>query len=422
MSSENSDSQPRWWRRSRDLALHAARESRSSAAEAMFDLDTLQRDLPALMSAHADGLRLRQRAGQGPMSDPTLNDWSQVSTRTEAVMTEFLDLDSQFDREKDYEESEANRYRVAFDEISSRMRALTPQVQQFRNRHEDALLAAHNRTLAIPRALQEAEASLGEAKHSYAQMQTLGLTDSTVADSYGEAAARMEAAKQALARKEWTTAARDADAAKSLAHQVAARLSGLEKQAQEVHNGYLSVRTRRDALQTQADRLPPIMSELRRRYTAGSWQHLDDAPGRVSAAIATVNEGLTRLGAALKANPLDVPKAAALLRQVRAAASDVDSIIRSAVDTLRRLDEVSADPETLLVAVRRKTIDARRFLANLPSEKAQRFTYTFDNIAARTDRLVASTKKPHPDWGQVIEEAKSIEDALDAMIRTARSS
>lgn len=421
MSVQGVEGQPRWWRRNRDLALSAARESRSMAAEVMYELDLLQKDLPALMRAHHDGQASHQRQGRTVSPDTVTREWEQLSERVDPVIAEFLDLDAAYNRDRDYEEHEAAAHQEKFEQVTAKMRQVIPALERFRNAHDDVLQSAHNTTLAAPRILDEAAAFLTQAQQAFAHTKSLGLSDPTVTDTYRQATTKMDEAKAALSRKEWSVAVRLAETAKSLSKDAATRLSALEQQASEVRTGYLSARTRRDALQTQHDRLPPVMSELRRRYTYPSWKHVDDAPKRIDAAMEGVNAGLRSLESALAQDPLDVPAAVLLLRQIRTAASDVDAVLRSATDTLARLDEVSSDPDTLLVQIRRKTVDARRFLAGLPDEKSQRFTYTFDSLATRTERLALLTHERHPDWGSVIAEAAAIEQGLDAMIRTARS-
>jgi hypothetical protein len=229
-----------------------------------------------------------------------------------------------------------------------------------------------------------------------------------------------EDAQRAVAEGRLAAAGTAAESARAAAESVTARAQALPARAADVRRGAASVHTRGEALRTRHERLAPVMSELRRRYTHRAWADVDQAPQRAAAALAEVDGAIVRLDGLLAAPVLDVPAAAALLEQVRGAAARVDAEIRSATDRLARLDAASADPGALLGTVQRELVDARRFLAALPDGRGQRYRSTFDNLARRLQTLETEVRASRPDWGHVIAEARSIEDGLAAMIRTAR--
>ena len=419
--------QGRWWRRGRDESLHAAREAGAQAAEAMYDLDLLYKDLPAIMRAYEQStLGMRAAAASGRSDSNTSRrfwvDWRALSGPVDAAIAAYLDLDASFRREFDYEEAQAASFRDRFDRVAQQMREQKPNVDQFRTHHDDALLAARNDMLAGPRRVLEAEQAQQVAGAAVAAMANSGLVDPVAEQALRSANTDLSVARAALSDQHWAEASVQAAAATATFSRVTERYRSVAERAEKVRSGFRSVSTRREGLYTQHERLAPVMSDLRRRYTYGSWKHVDGAPARIDTAMARVDAGITALGAALRATPLDVPGVEALLADIRTEAAAVQAIWREATDTVERLDAVSADPELLLVAVRRKALDARRFLSALPVEQAHRFAYTFDSLAARTENLAEQAKGAHPDWGQVIAEADAIEAGLDAMLRTVRSS
>ncbi|MFW3172022.1 hypothetical protein, partial [Geodermatophilus sp. CPCC 206100] len=212
-----------------------------------------------------------------------------------------------------------------------------------------------------------------------------------------------------------------AETARAAADAVAARARELPARAADVRRGAASVHTRREALRTRHERLAPVMSELRRRYTHRAWAAVEQAPQQAATALGEVDDVLARLDVLLAAPVLDVPAAAALLERVRGAAGRAEQAIRSATDRLAQLDAASSDPGSVLGAVARELVDARRFLAALPEGRGQRFRSTFDNLARRLDALQGEVRAPRPDWGHVVDEARAISAGLDAMIRTARA-
>jgi chromosome segregation ATPase len=420
MSTFDTGAEPRWWRRSRDLSLRALATAQAAAADAFFDVDSLHKDLPNLMKAHEEVRK--SAAGRGTTPDPAGRDWQTLSDRVDAVIENYLALDGSYSRDRDYEEVEANRLAESFGAITRDLMALKQPLAGFRDRHGAALEGARNQVLQAPRLIETSTTVLRETLAELDRVQAAGLTDPGVVASCREAHTLLEAAKASAERREWLTASREAERAAAIAKDARQRVAAIPEQAKKAREGFTSVRTRREALQTQHDRLGPVMSDLRRRYSYGSWKHIDDAPKRIDTALAIVESGLTELETALKVEPLNVPAATDLLRKVRSAASDVDTILREAQTTVRELDEVSKDPQALVSRVQVKSRDARRFLMGLPKEKADRYAYTFDNLAARTERLAQALRQSNPDWGHAIAEAKSIEIGLDAMVQTARTS
>lgn len=420
MTDQHSTASVRWWRRNRDLALQAVQAAHAAAGEAMLGVDALQRDLPGLVATHQAG-GTEVRTGRGSSPNLVTREWEPLAARINQVMSRYLDVDARYDRDADLDEGTARSLTAQFEAVTAELRALVAPLEQFRARHQDVLAAAHNLTLAAPRTVQEAQAAVQAARRTLDEARQQGLVDPGLDTALTEAAGKLAQAHTLVEQRSWAAAQQAAAAAGSTARAVQTKAARLPEEAAKVRRGFASVRTRREALQTQHDRLAPVMSDLRRRYTYSSWKHIDDAPARIDAALDTVTDGLARLERALAQVPLEVPAATLLLQQIRAAASEVDAILKTATGTVARLDAVAADPERLLVDVRRKTVDARRFLAGLPADRAPRYASTLDSLAARTERLAAAARGSRPDWGAIIAEAEAIEAGLDAMIRTARS-
>lgn len=428
MSSTGEAGQPRWWRRNRDLSVHAARETCAVAAETMYDLDLVYRDLPDALTLHRQSLASRTRAGSSAPSDHATREWDALSAEVDAAMSLFLELDSTFNRNTDYEQPEAERFVSQFEGAAQVMRTLTPKVEAFRDRHSDLLASSRNLALGAPRALELAETTLKRAQAAQSRSRAAGFIDPHADQNLSTGAGLLDEARARLRDKDYAAAQSKAKAAEVSFNDVLGRYAELADQAAKVRTGLSSVQTRLDGLRTQHDRLPPLMSDLRRRYTMNSWKHVEDAPARVEAALEGVEKGIVALQQAVRVTPLDVPAAATLLRQIRDNAAEVDAILRTVTETRNMLDTVAADPSSLLSAIRSKTVHTRRFLDQLPAERAARFKSTFENLATRTENLrkqaevvAQSAKTRHPDYGAVIAEATSIEQGLDAMVRTARS-
>ncbi|RFU19288.1 hypothetical protein [Geodermatophilus marinus] len=413
----------RWWRRGRDAALAQARSeaaaAREAAAAAMLALDAELSGLSEDVAAHEDAGTARVAAQRPPAADPVVQQWQELSTRTDAVIGRYLAALSAADPAQD---DDVVRVRTTRDALGGSARALhevLPLVRDFRARHAGPLGSARGARTLGPRRLAEAEAAVARARAALAAAGE-EVTDPALGRDLDAAVRAAREAGAALAAGRPVTGGAAAERARAGAESVAARAASLPARAADVRRGAASVRTRREALGTRHARLAPVMSELRRRYTHRAWADVERAPERAAAALAEVDDALDRLAGLLAAPPLDVPAAALALEQVRGASARVDQEIASATGRLEELDAVATDPGRLLGGVERDLVDARRFLAALPEGRGERYRSTFDNLARRLRVLETEVRGHRPDWGHVVTEARSIEQGLAAMVRTAR--
>ncbi|GAA4804874.1 hypothetical protein ACFQ0K_00115 [Nocardioides caeni] len=413
-------SAPRWWRRSRDLALRAAREAQADAQQAMVHLESLEVDLVELSAIDAAAAAHRAGLPVTGFTTPLSQDWDRLSVQTGIPALRFYELDAAFDPGVDHEEDVARRFATDLAEVAARLRDQLPQVEQFRARHASALAAAAALRDEVPGLIATVEDLQRTSGRGLADAGSGGLADPAALAAHNRATTLLGQARQSAADRRWAEAHVRATEAREAAENAAERVQDLGGDATRVRNGLLSVRTRRAALATQQGRLPDVMSRLRRGYTLSAWRHVEKADQIVARDLREVDEGLPRLEALLAQRPLDVPAASAVLADVRTSLGEAEQVLRTAIDLLERLDRVSADPGTLLGELRRRLVDARRFVAGLPGNNGARYAFTLDNLAGRTDALASATTGIRPDWGGVLTEAASIEAAIDAMIRTAR--
>lgn len=421
MANQPESSGPRWWRRSRDLALLAARSAHADARQAMVHLESLEVDLTELSAIDAASHAHRAGAERVGFRSPLSDQWDELSVRTGIPALEFYELDAAYDPAADYEEAQARRYTQRLTAVAGRLRELLPEVEAFRQRNAAALDAALALREAVPELVSAAAATLKEAGLALAAAANAGLEDPTAREAHGRSTADLASARTAADERRWvgahdaaTRAGRDARTARDLAR-------SLDERASQVRNGFLSVRTRRDALRNQQPRLDETMSQLRRRYTLPTWQHVEAAPATVASTLRRVDEDLTSLEGLFAARPLVVPAAAELLGSIRVAITGADRELRAAVGLFERLDAISGDPQRMLDDLQRRLVDTRRFVTGRPAAEAARMSPTLDKLAARAEALRQAVAQSRPDWGAVMNESESIRESLDAMIRNARN-
>jgi hypothetical protein len=412
MSEQGSGQQSRWWRRGRDQAQQAARAAHGVAAEAMMTLDAELRDVPTLISAHEDLVAARRHKNR-PVEKTALSlEWAELSSMADEAIGCFLEPLGRFDPKADLEEAQALRFQTEFTHAAHAMTDLVlPRVRQFLARFDTELSAARSLTVSAPHKFNAAVAALNSAQ------QALTSAESSLVAAMEHATA----AEEAMKSRQWTEAGRRSDAASAIAQDVLTRAQAIPQRVQDVKNKVMSLRTRKEALETQHSRLHPLMSQLRREFTYGSWQHIADVPGRAEKDLAVVTEGLAELDRMLAVNPLDVSAIEVRVREVRAAAKAIGEYVEAAQELLHKLKAVAADPEVVLGPVRRNAVDVRRFIDRLSPDARQRYSLPYDGLARRIDALASSTKVVNPDWGKVLEEAEQITMNLDLLVRTARS-
>jgi hypothetical protein len=393
----------------------------------MLELDAALSDLPdavavaeeATEEATARSGRRAQHRASAP--DSLSRDWRDLSAHADAVIGHYLHALSDHDADEVTEPAAARAAVAELTRAAAALREVLAQVLRFRDQYGEVLSDASRARAAAARAVPGARDAVAAARAALAEAAAAGLRDRALDAVLDEAAAAVAAAESELAQRRADAAATDAERARRAAGSVAERARALPGRAADVRRGAASVHTRREALGTRHERLAPVMSELRRRYPLSAWADVERAPQRAAAALAEVDEALAGLDGVLATPVLDVPAAAALLARVRTAAGRVDDEVRAATGRLEQLDAVAADPGALLTEVQHALVDARRFLAGLPEDRARRFRRTFEDLARRLPPLQEAARAERPDVGAVLREATAIEAGLAGLVRTARA-
>ena len=129
---------------------------------------------------------------------------------------------------------------------------------------------------------------------------------------------------------------RRADDVLRKAEGVRAEAERLPEKAAEIDKRLVSLRTRAQAITTRAGKVDPVLSELRRRYSAACWQDLQHVPEQAAQAV---QQAEVKLREAQQARDEQRwADATSRLATVRALLNTTDEAVSAAGDRLQRLD------------------------------------------------------------------------------------
>ncbi|MEU7703238.1 hypothetical protein AB0B81_34100, partial [Streptomyces sp. NPDC039028] len=207
------------------------------------------------------------------------------------------------------------------------------------------------------------------------------------------------------------TVLRDAEA-------VRAEAERLPERAAEIDRRLVSLRTRTEALTTRTGGVEPVLSELRRRFTAPCWQDLQHVPEQAADTLRQAGERLAEAGKARTEQRW--PDATSLLSTVRALLDSTDEAVSAAGDRLRRLEAVAKDPGAEIDRARFAVRDAQRLAMAGRSTPDPRHARPLDEAVARIDRAVAGLEGRHPDYWHFLTELEGVRNTAAHVVGQIR--
>lgn len=112
------------------------------------------------------------------------------------------------------------------------------------------------------------------------------------------------------------------------AEAVRAEAERLPERAAEIDRRLVSLRTRAQALTTRASQVEPVLSELRRRFSAACWQDLQPVPQQAAESVRQAEAKLREARTAREEQRW--PDATSLLSTVRALLNSTDEAVSAA--------------------------------------------------------------------------------------------
>ncbi|MBW1600929.1 hypothetical protein JJV70_02185 [Streptomyces sp. JJ66] len=407
----------RWWGRGGGRAESAraeAQAAKDAAATAFYELDTAQREArisvetitavdasPAGRKVAADFRALGQRIDEVSHAYIT------------AVDSHDLDRDEletavaqQAARELRHAKEQLDRTRG---ELERFVRAIAPQ-----------LTHAEDQLAQVAPAVERARQALLGATRALDGVRESGFGADELAARLAALSPELTRLNQGAGQHGVRATIRRAEDVQRRAEAVREEARRLPEQAAEIDRRLASLRTRAQALATRADKVEPVLSELRRRFSAACWQDLQRVPAQAQDASRQAEAKLREAQAARDGQRW--ADATALLGSVRALLNAGDSAVAAAGERLDRLNEVAFSHAQETERVRFALRDAQRLAMAGRHTPDPRHARPLDDAVARLERAVGALEDGgrHPDYWHFLTELDAIRETVAGVVRDIR--
>jgi len=400
-----------WWRRGDDLRAEA-QAAKDAAAQAFYELDTAQRDLEIsieTISAVDDSAEARR----------ALAGFRALGERIDQVSGAYIATVDAHDLDRDeLEHGAAAQARTELTRAKDELVNARSELDRFQSGLGPLLGKAETQLARLAPARERAKQSLLAASQALDAARAAGLKADELAARLAALAPELTKLNEGASKHGVTETVQRADDVRRKAEAVRAEAERLPEQARDLDKRLVSLRTRVQALATRAEGVTPVLSELRRRFSAACWQDLQHVPDQAAQAVRQAEEALAE--ARLARSEQRWADATAKLATVRTLMDDVDGAVGAAGDRLRRLNEVSKDPKAEVEKTRFVIRDAQRLAMQGRSTPEPRHARPLDEAVARLDRALAALEGRHPDFWAFLTETAAVRDTVNRVVANIR--
>ncbi len=280
----------RRWFGGRDESRRAdAQAAKDAAAAAFYELDTAQRDLRISMEtiAAADGSPAARQAAEGFVA---------LGQRIDQVSHVYIEAVDAYDLDRaELEASVATRAREQLTRARDELVRVKAELDRFAQGLQPLLDKAETQLARVAPARERARAALIGASDALDAVRAKGMRADDLAARLAALGPELTKLNQGAAQHGVQQTVQRADRILRDAEAIRAEAERLPERAAEIDRRLVSLRTRAQALRNRADRVDPVLSELRRRFSAACWQDLQHVPDE---AVREVTDAEERLGEA----------------------------------------------------------------------------------------------------------------------------
>lgn len=389
-----------------------AQAAKDAAAAAFYELDTAQRDLRISIEtlSAVDDSRAAQKA---------VSDFADFGTRIDQVSHEYITAVDSHDLDRDdLDSGTAARAQAELKKTTQDLERVRADLERFGQSLGPLLSQAETQLARLAPAVERAKQGLLAASNALDATRASGFEADDLAGRLAALSPDLTRLNEGAGRHGVQDTLQRADRVVREAEAIRGEAERLPETAAEIDKRLSSLRTRTQALQTRAGQVDPVLSELRRRFSAACWQDLQQVPDQATRAVRQAEE---KLAEGRKARGEQRwADATSQLSTVRALLNGVDEAIKAAGDRLQRLNEVSFDKTKEVERTRFAIRDAQRLAMAGRSTPDPRHAGPLDDAVERVDRAVESLEGRHPDYWHLLTELDAVKESVHQVVDQIR--
>ncbi|MGX4692450.1 hypothetical protein [Streptomyces sp. JNUCC 63] len=402
----------RWFGGRAETQRAEAQAAKDAAAAAFYELDTAQRDLRI-------SIETITAVDDSPAARRAVADFEALGRRIDEASRRYIQaVDAQDLDRDDLEASVATRARIDLTAAKDDLCNVKRELDRFAAGLGPLLGKAETQLARVAPGVERARQALSAAAGALDSARGSGLKADDLAARLAALAPELTKLNQGAGQHGVQQTLERAERVTREAEAIRAEAVRLPERAAEIDRRLVSLRTRAQALSTRAGQVEPVLSELRRRFTAACWQDLQQVPEQ---AAENVRQAELRLKDAQVAREAQRwPDATALLSTVRALLNTTDEAVSAAGDRLRRLNAAQKDPRAEIEKTRFAIRDAQRLAMADRTTPDPRHARPLDESVARLERAVATLEGRHPDYWHFLTETEAIRRTVADVVALIR--
>ncbi|MEU9526937.1 MULTISPECIES: hypothetical protein [Streptomyces] len=389
-----------------------AQAAKDAAAAAFYELDTAQRDLQI-------SIETITAVDSSPRARKAVEDFAALGRRIDDVSHVYITAVDAHDLDRDdLEPSAAAGARTQLTRAKDELVRVKGELDRYAQGLGTLLSSAETQLARLAPAVERARQALLAASNALDAVRASGLRADDLAARLAALAPELTKLNEGAGRHGVGETLQRADQVLRDAEAVRAEADRLPERAAEIDRRLVSLRTRAQALTTRAGQVEPVLSELRRRFSAACWQDLQPVPEQAAVNVRQAEEKLAEAAAARSEQRW--ADATSRLSTVRALLNATDEAVSAAGDRLRRLDAVAKNPQAEIDRTRFAIRDAQRLAMAGRNTPDPRHARPLDDAVARLERAVTGLDGRHPDYWHFLTETEAVRQTATRVVSAIR--
>ncbi|MFG2866718.1 hypothetical protein [Streptomyces sp. NPDC048338] len=403
----------RWFGGRGESQRAEAQAAKDDAAAAFYELDTAQRDLRI-------SIETITAVDDSPGARRAVEEFGALGRRIDEVSHAYITAVDAHDLDRDeLDAATAVRARGELTRAKDELVRVKGELERFEQGLGPLLDKAETQLARLAPAVERARQALRGASTALDAVRESGLRADDLAARLAALGPELTRLNEGAGRHGVAETLQRADQVLRDAEAVRTEAERLPERAAETDKRLVSLRTRAQALTTRAGAVEPVLSELRRRFSAACWQDLQHVPDQAAETGRQAEEKLREAAAARAEQRW--PDATSLLATARALLNSTDEAVSAAGDRLRRLDAVAKDPKQEIDRTRFAVRDAQRLAMDGRTTPDPRHARPLDDAVGRLDRAVEGLDSGrHPDYWHFLTELEAVRATAARVVEQIR--